>query len=59
MTFFQRVSDSEMKDFSSWQGNQGPARRRTPYVAQAAARIDAARSEKNRFRTETKKAAAP
>jgi hypothetical protein len=42
-------------NFSSWQGNQGVARRRTLwYAAQASLRIDAATAKKSRFRMKTR-----
>jgi hypothetical protein len=49
------VPEWEMRNFSFRQSNQGIARRRTNmHVAQARPQINAARTEKNHFRTETK-----
>ena len=49
------VSNLERRDFSSWLGNRGVARRRTTYryAALASSKIDNARAEKSPFRMET------
>ena len=47
------VSDLETSNLLQGQGNQGIARRRTWYVAQASPQIDAEIAKKGRFRAET------
>jgi len=43
----------ETTNFSQGQGNQGLARRRVPYLAQARAQIEAEIVEKGRYRMKT------